>query len=395
MFGGYYKKFGREAISLPRLMVIFFYKLRFCTDRLFLDFRLILFIQFIENEVGEDHGADTCGEFTDDNGNEVIGVEGDSEREMSREDERTGNGKRHIEDDTLFVHLLSHADRSHIGRETGDQTHGGDIVDTDELAEKDQGLFQNLGENVNEGERTRHNGTGIDDGSHAFVVEGSHAGKKHDSRELGEKTDGKSEGDEDLHALTEDREDLYTAVRRKSESRCDDTGEDDEGNEVHGEISKAHFQNDTGDQTSDGDGDDTAEHTERNLLVVLFIDDTECERDREGDRSTEHGADDQTVEVSRNGVACHLLRKRSTAHIVGKQGTHNDGRFQMQIFLQRIEYRHDQIRDHGCKHDHTDHGKRHGTEKHNAFLHFLADTETVAENTVRGRKQHEAGKNKV
>ena len=67
----------------------------------------------------------------------------------------------------------------------------------------------------------------------------------------------------------------------------------------------------------------------------------------------------------------------------------------MQIFFQRIEYGHDQICDDGSKHDHTDHGKRHGTEEHYAFFHFLADTEAVTEHAVRGRKQHEAGKNKV
>ena len=370
-------------------------KLRFCDDCFFLDFRLCLLIHFVENEVGEDHGADTCGELADDDGNEVSGVEGDREREVTREDERTGNGERHIEDDTLLVHLFSHADRGHVGRKAGDQTHCGDIVDTDELAEKDKGLFQNLGEDVNEGERTRHNDAGVDDGSHTFVVEGSHTGDERDSRELGEDTCGKTDGNEDLYALTEDREHLYATVRRESESRGDDTGEDHEGDEVHGEIGKAHFQNETGNEASDGNGDDTAEHTERNVLVVLFVNDAECERDRKGYRSAEHGADDETVEISRNLVARHLICKRRTAHIVCQQRTHNDGRLQMQVFLKRREHGHDQVRDNGRKHDHTDHGKRHGTEKHNAFLHFLADTETVTENAVRGRKQHEAGKNKV
>ena len=366
-----------------------------CAYCFFFGFCLILFIHFVENEVGEDNGADTGGELADDHGNEIIGIEGNRERKVTCEDERTGNGERHIEDDPLFVHLFSHTDRGHVGCKAGDETHCGNIVDADELTENDEGLFQNLGEDVNERERTRHNDAGIDDGSHAFIVEGSHTGDERDSRELGEDTCGKTDRNEDLYAFTEDREYLYATVGRERETRCDDTGEDDEGDEVHGEIGKAHFQNETGDQTTDGDRDDTAEHTERNVLVVLLVNDTERERDREGYRSTEHGADDQTVEISRNGVACHLFRKRRTAHIVCQQRTHNDGRFQMQVFLQRVENGHDQIRDHGRKHDHTDHGKRHGTEKHNAFLHFLADTETVTENAVRGRKQHEAGKNKV
>ena len=158
-------------------------------------------MHFVEDEVCENDGADAGGEFTDNDGYEIIGVEGDGKREMSREDERAGNGERHIKYDALLVHLFDHADGGYVSCKAGDETHCGNIVDTDELAEEDQGLFQNLGEDVNERERTGHDHAGVDDGTHAFVVEGSHTGEKNDTRELGEDTDGKAERNQDLYAF--------------------------------------------------------------------------------------------------------------------------------------------------------------------------------------------------
>jgi len=248
---------------------------------------------------------------------------------VSREDEGARDGERHIENDALAVHLLNHADRGDVGCEAGDQTHGGDIVDADQLAEEDEGLFQDLGEDVNEGERTGHNRAGVDDGPHTLVIEGSHTGQERNARQLGEKSDCQTERDEDLHALAEDGEDLDAAVGRERKTRGDDAGEDDEGNEVRREVGEAHFQNDAGDEAAHGDRDDAAEHTERDVLMVLLVDDAERERDREGNRCAEHGGNDEAVEVAGDLASRNLYGKGRAAHIVRKQGTHDDGRFQM------------------------------------------------------------------
>ena len=352
-------------------------------------------MHLIVNEVCEDDSADTGGQFADDDGNEIIRIEGNGKRQMSRKDECTGNGERHIENGAFFVHFFNHADRSYVGGKTGDQTHGGNIVDADQLAEEDQRLFQNFGKNVNKWKCACHNNTSIDDGFHTFVIKGSHSFEQRDSGQFGEYTECKADCDKNLNAFTENGKDFDTAVGGKSKTCGNQTGENNQRDEVRRKICKAHLQNESRNQTADGDGDDTAEHTECYVFVTAFVNDAERKRNGEGNRGTEHGGNDKSVEISRSGVAGNLFRKRSTAHVVGEKRTHNDGRFQMQIFFQGLEYGHDPSRDYGGKNDHTDHGKCHGTEKHNAFFHLFANTETVADHTVNGGEQHEAGKNKV
>ena len=381
----------RLALEHP-LQVFYFEKLCLCFYGFFLyfgNFRIRFFIHFVENEVCENHGADTGGEFTDDNGNEIFRIEGNGKCEMARKYERARNGERHIENNAFFIHLFYHADRGYVGSKAGNQTHGGNIVDADQLTEEDQRFFQNFGKYVNERECACHDHASVNDGSHAFVIEGSHAGEQDDSCQLGEDTERKTERNENLNAFTENGEYFYASVRRECKTERDQSGEDDQGNEIAREIGKAHFQNESGDQTADGNGDDTAKHTESHVLVVLFINDTERERNSERYRCAEHGSNDETVEISRSGVTRNLFRKRSATHIVGKKRTHNDGRFQKQIFFQRVEYGHDPTCDHGSKNDHTDHGECHRAEKHNALFHLFANAEAVAEDTVKCGKDHE------
>ena len=89
-------------------MQVFFdiIKSNLCFYCLFFGFVFILFVHIIEDEVCEDNGANACSELTDDDGDEVICIEGDCECEMSCEYERTGNGECHIENDTLLVHFF-------------------------------------------------------------------------------------------------------------------------------------------------------------------------------------------------------------------------------------------------------------------------------------------------
>lgn len=89
----------RLALEHP-LQVFYFEKLCLCFYGFFLyfgNFRIRFFIHFVENEVCENHGADTGGEFTDDNGNEIFRIEGNGKCEMARKYERARNGERHIE----------------------------------------------------------------------------------------------------------------------------------------------------------------------------------------------------------------------------------------------------------------------------------------------------------